>query len=279
MSSPADNHLCTALLSAAAGIVVGSITTYIALRNLPCNDVPYEQPDGKQFLGASTPDLPESSTGAFSINSPVDAKKRKDPYDPSPRQGYLSWDDYFMAVAFLSAQRSKDPNKQVGACIVNPEQVIVGIGYNGFPRGVHDSKLPWAKKSRTGNILDTKYPYVVHAEANALLNKNAAHVAGARVYVTMFPCNECAKLLIQAGIKEVVYHEAKLESHHPSVLDSETRCSSGSSGDEGHASADAGYMASRSLLTLAGVKLRQHTLQRCIHLGKQQQSGNLDRGQ
>ncbi|KAF6257623.1 cytidine deaminase-like protein [Scenedesmus sp. NREL 46B-D3] len=134
---------------------------------------------------------------------------------------YLCWDDYFMAVAFLSAERSKDPNKQVGACIVNDENIILSIGYNGFPRGCADSRLPWAKRAESGSILDTKYPYVsagslqcavvVHAEANALLNKNQAHVTGARIYVTLFPCNECAKLLIQAGIREVVYHEAKLE--------------------------------------------------------------------
>ncbi|GIM14044.1 hypothetical protein Vretimale_17068 [Volvox reticuliferus] len=126
----------------------------------------------------------------------------------------LSWDDYFMALAFLSAERSKDPNKQVGAVIVNCDNVILGIGYNGFPRGCCDSDLPWAKEARSPdgrlNALATKYPYVVHAEANALLNKNAASVAGARIYVTMFPCNECAKLLIQAGVREVVYHEDKV---------------------------------------------------------------------
>ncbi|WIA08146.1 hypothetical protein OEZ85_007602 [Tetradesmus obliquus] len=139
------------------------------------------------------------------------ALKRPDPYDVRARHTYLSWDDYFMAVAFLSAERSKDPNKQVGACIVNDENIILSIGYNGFPRGCADSRLPWAKRAESGSILDTKYPYVVHAEANALLNKNQAHVTGARIYVTLFPCNECAKLLIQAGIREVVYHEAKLE--------------------------------------------------------------------
>ncbi|EFJ48297.1 hypothetical protein VOLCADRAFT_81171, partial [Volvox carteri f. nagariensis] len=119
-----------------------------------------------------------------------------------------------MALAFLSAERSKDPNKQVGAVIVNVDNIILAIGYNGFPRGCCDSDLPWAKEalSSDGNPdpLATKYPYVVHAEANALLNKNAASVAGARVYVTMFPCNECAKLLIQAGVREVVYHEDKV---------------------------------------------------------------------
>ncbi|GIL57629.1 hypothetical protein Vafri_12820 [Volvox africanus] len=148
------------------------------------------------------------------LRSPLQAFGRRDPTDPAPRSGSLSWDDYFMALAFLSAERSKDPNKQVGAVIVNCDNVILGIGYNGFPRGCCDSDLPWAKEARSPegglNPLATKYPYVVHAEANALLNKNAASVAGARIYVTMFPCNECAKLLIQAGVREVVYHEDKV---------------------------------------------------------------------
>lgn len=106
-------------------------------------------------------------------------RSRLDHTDPTPRTGYLCWDDYFMAIAFLSAQRSKDPNKQVGACIVSRDHVILGIGYNGFPRGCCDSKLPWAKVAASGNPLDTKYPYVCHAEMNALLNKNAACVDGA----------------------------------------------------------------------------------------------------
>lgn len=106
-------------------------------------------------------------------------RSRLDHSDPTPRAGYLSWDDYFMAIAFLSAQRSKDPNKQVGACIVSQDHVILGIGYNGFPRGCCDSKLPWAKVAESGDPLDTKYPYVCHAEMNALLNKNAASVDGA----------------------------------------------------------------------------------------------------
>lgn len=123
---------------------------------------------------------------------------------------YLSWDDYFMALAFLSAQRSKDPSKQVGACIVSPARIILGIGYNGFPRGCADSRLPWAKRATSGGALATKYPYVCHAEMNAILNKNAANVAAATLYVTMFPCNECSKLLIQAGIREVVFYEVRV---------------------------------------------------------------------
>eukprot|EP00891_Asterochloris_glomerata_P005638 jgi/Astpho2/5638/e_gw1.00079.172.1_t len=114
-----------------------------------------------------------------------------------------------MSVAILSAQRSKDPNKQARslATIVSQDQIILGIGYNGFPRGCKDEELPWAKKSKSGNPMECKYPYVVHAEMNAILNKNTASITGAKIYVTMFPCNECAKLLIQAGIREVIYRE------------------------------------------------------------------------
>ena len=123
--------------------------------------------------------------------------------DQNFRTSTLSWDDYFMSIAFLSAMRSKDPSTQVGACIVNNENKIVGIGYNGFPRGCDDDKLPW---SRIGNTsLDTKYPYVCHAEMNAILNKNEANITGSRMYVALFPCNECAKLIIQSGIKEIIY--------------------------------------------------------------------------
>lgn len=118
------------------------------------------------------------------------------------RTDYISWDDYFMAVAVLSAQRSKDPNTQVGACIVNPQLRIVGIGYNGFPSGLSDDELPW---DREGEFLDTKYPYVCHAEMNAILNSTTADLRGASLYVCLFPCNECAKLIIQVGIKKVIY--------------------------------------------------------------------------
>ncbi|KAG2678535.1 hypothetical protein I3760_11G007000 [Carya illinoinensis] len=159
----------------------------------------------------------------------------RSPFDPSKRQGYLSWDDYFMAIAFLSAERSKDPNRQVGACLVSENGVILGIGYNGFPRGCADDKLPWAKKSKTGDPLETKYPYVCHAEVNAILNTNHASAAGQRLYVTMFPCNECAKLIIQAGVSEVIYFVEKRLSN-----------------------TDIAYIASNKLLSMAGVKVRKH---------------------
>ncbi|KAJ0587030.1 putative dCMP deaminase [Helianthus annuus] len=158
-----------------------------------------------------------------------------DPYDSSKRKGYLSWDDYFMAIAFLSAERSKDPNRQVGACLVSQDDIILGIGYNGFPRGCSDDKLPWSKKSKNDNPLETKYPYVCHAEVNCILNTNHASAAGQRLYVTMFPCNECAKVIIQSGVSEVIYFvEKSLEN------------------------SDVIYAASHKLLSLAGIKVRKH---------------------
>lgn len=118
------------------------------------------------------------------------------------RKGYLNWDEYFMAVALLSAQRSKDPNTQVGACVANSNNKIVGVGYNGFPWGCSDDILPWA---REGTLLDTKYPYVCHAELNAVLNSTATNLKGCRIYVGLFPCNECTKVIIQSGIEEIIY--------------------------------------------------------------------------
>ncbi|KXJ10990.1 deoxycytidylate deaminase [Exaiptasia diaphana] len=150
----------------------------------------------------------------------------------SKRTDYLSWDEYFMAVAFLSAQRSKDPSSQVGACIVNADKKIVGIGYNGMPNGCSDDLLPWNREAN--DELDTKYPYVCHAEMNAILNKNSAEVKGASIYVALFPCNECSKIIIQSGVKEVVYASDKYHTK-PSMI------------------------ASRRLLDMAGVKHRQYT--------------------
>ena len=148
------------------------------------------------------------------------------------RSNYLSWDDYFMGVAFLSAQRSKDPNTQVGACIVDKDKCIIGIGYNGFPRGCSDDCLPW---SRTGtDELHKKYPYVVHAEVNAILNKCSASVRGASIYVALFPCNECCKVIIQSGVKEVVFL-------HDTYHDTDA------------------CKASRIMFKMAGVKVRQYT--------------------
>lgn len=117
------------------------------------------------------------------------------------RENYISWDEYFMGIALLSAKRSKDPNSQVGACIVDENKRIVAMGYNGFPNGCCDDNLPW---DREGNFLEVKYPYVVHAELNAILNSGRT-VRGCTIYVDLFPCNECAKAIIQSGIKKIFY--------------------------------------------------------------------------
>ena len=118
------------------------------------------------------------------------------------RQDYITWDEYFMSVAILTGMRSKDPNSQVGACIVSEDNKILSMGYNGFPKDCSDDEFPWA---RQGDELNTKYFYVVHSELNAILNYNGGSLAGAKLYVSLFPCNECAKAIIQAGIKEVIY--------------------------------------------------------------------------
>lgn len=141
---------------------------------------------------------------------------------------YITWDQYFMGVAKLSALRSKDPNTKVGACIVNEKKRIVGIGYNGLPYGCSDDEFPW---ERVGDFLETKYPYVVHAEPNAILN-STNKLDNATLYVTLFPCNECAKLIIQSGIKEIVYVSDKYNGSNDNV-------------------------ASKRMLAAAGVKCRQ----------------------
>lgn len=136
-----------------------------------------------------------------------------------------------MAMAFLTAQRSKDPNTQVGACIVDEENRIVGLGYNGFPSGCSDDLLPWARSN--SNDLHNKYLYVCHAEVNAILNKGSANVRGATIYVALFPCQNCAKMIIQAGIREVVFMS---DAYHDTP----------------------GCRASRIMFRCAGVKLRQY---------------------
>ncbi|MDE6660464.1 MAG: dCMP deaminase family protein [Anaeroplasmataceae bacterium] len=119
---------------------------------------------------------------------------------------HITWDEYFMGVASLSAKRSKDPSTKVGACVVNEDKRIIGIGYNGFPMGCSDAVFPWGKTEE--NYLSTKYPYVVHAEPNAILNCTSS-LKNSTLYVTLFPCNECAKLIIQSGIKHVIYGDDK----------------------------------------------------------------------
>lgn len=146
------------------------------------------------------------------------------------REGYISWDEYFMGVALLAAERSKDPNTQVGACIVDEDNRIVSTGYNGFPYGCSDDEYPW---SRVGESMeDTKYGYVVHAELNAILNARGRSVAGTRLYVALFPCNECAKAIIQSGIREIVYLSDKYANQK-------------------------GTLISKRMLRSAGVSLRQ----------------------
>ena len=118
------------------------------------------------------------------------------------RTNYISWDEYFMGIALLSAYRSKDPSTRVGACIVNGQNRIMSVGYNGLPAGCGDDDFPWEAE---GGALDTKYPYVCHAELNAILNSGGRSLEGCKLYVALFPCNECAKAIIQCGIKEVLY--------------------------------------------------------------------------
>ena len=116
------------------------------------------------------------------------------------RTDYISWDEYFMGIAMLAAKRSKYPSTQVGACIVSQDNIIISTGYNGMPKGCSDDEFPWEREGE-----DTKYPYVVHAELNAILNANGRDLRGSRIYVALFPCNECAKAIIQSGVKEVFY--------------------------------------------------------------------------
>ena len=146
------------------------------------------------------------------------------------RQDFITWDEYFMGVALLAARRSKDPSTQVGACIVDDDNRILSTGYNGFPAGCSDEEYPWAREGENAN--DTKYPYVVHAELNAILNNRGKNLTGARIYVALFPCNECAKAIVQSGIREVVYLSDKYATT-PST------------------------QASKRMLASAGVKVRQ----------------------
>ncbi len=125
------------------------------------------------------------------------------------REDYITWDEYFMGVALLAAKRSKDPGTQVGACIVNEDNKIISTGYNGFPTGLDDDAFPW---EREGDFQNSKYAYVCHAELNAILNNPGTSLKGCRIYVALFPCNECAKAIIQSGIREVIYISDKYRS-------------------------------------------------------------------
>lgn len=132
------------------------------------------------------------------------------------RENYLSWDEFFMGIAKLASGRSKDPNTQVGACIVDDNNRILSIGYNGTPNGFDDSCFPW---NRDGSKLEVKYTYVCHAELNAILNYHGARhdLVGSTIYVDLFPCNECAKAIIQSGIKEVIYLSDKYHNEDNAI--------------------------------------------------------------
>ena len=125
------------------------------------------------------------------------------------RTDYISWDEYFMGVALLTAQRSKDNTSQVGACIVSRENKILSMGYNGFPKGCSDDEFPWGKEHQDDDPYNAKYFYSTHSELNAILNYRGGSLEGSKLYVTLFPCNECAKAIIQAGIKTIVYGQDK----------------------------------------------------------------------
>lgn len=128
------------------------------------------------------------------------------------RKDYITWDEYFMGVAVLSSKRSKDPSTQVGACVASKDNKVVTMGYNGMPVGLSDDEMPWGRVGK--DELDNKYLYVCHAEFNAILNSYAP-VKGCKIYVTLFPCNECAKAIIQSGIKEVVYLDERIPEDLP----------------------------------------------------------------
>lgn len=125
------------------------------------------------------------------------------------RQDYITWDEYFMGVAMMSGMRSKDPSTQVGACIVSEDNKILSMGYNGFPKGCSDDVFPWTKMRASEDPYNAKYSYVTHSELNAILNYRGGSLEGSKIYVTLFPCNECAKAIIQSGIKTLIYGDDK----------------------------------------------------------------------
>lgn len=149
------------------------------------------------------------------------------------RKDYINWDEYFMGIAKLSAQRSKDPNCQVGCCIVSSNNRILSMGYNGLPNGCSDDEFPWERENADTDPYNCKYVYVAHAEMNAILNYRGGSLEGSKVYVTLFPCNECAKAIIQTGIKSIIYEDDKYAALPQ-------------------------YKASKRMLTAAGVSYTQY---------------------
>lgn len=160
---------------------------------------------GSASLGMTIGIAAKRSVSANDLQTTIPSEKRKN---------YLKWEDYFMSIALVSGQRSKDPVTQVGACIVNQDNRIVGVGYNGFPIGCSDDSFPWSKD--TADPMDSKQMYVVHAEENAVINRFSADLKNSTIYVSLFPCNRCAQMIIQSGIKKVIYMSDK-KSYSPSV--------------------------------------------------------------
>lgn len=157
----------------------------------------------------------------------------------SKRENYLSWNECFMQIAYVISQRSKDPSTQAGAVIVNSGNIIIGLGYNGFPRNCDDDKLPW---SREGDFLNSKYAYVVHAEENAIYNSNN-NTNNCKLYCTLFPCNECAKTIIQSGITEIIFSSDKYHDQKP-------------------------WIAARKMFDLAAITYRQYSPEYTLRLEK-----------
>lgn len=231
-----DAYRASRILLAMAGVKTRHYKPTVPYIDL--DFVPALAPTNKEIVTQTDKEQPSTSSGDCSSQDIFrDLMIKEANFDPaksgpSHRTDYISWDDYFIAMAFLTAQRSKDPNTQVGAVIVDSEtKRILALGYNGFPRGCSDDVLPWARQG--DSELHKKYLFVVHAEVNAVLNKCSADVQGATLYVALFPCNDCAKVIIQAGIKEVVF---MADFYHDT---------------------DA-CRASRIMFSMAGVKLRKH---------------------
>jgi len=245
-----DVQLALATAAAGAAAILGYAhgRRQVAAVCEPCEPCEPCLDDGETVLatptrGAPATSAPPAGSGSHSSGGPSPRHAlvggqgyygfSKDADSIRRRENYIDWHDYFMSVATLSAFRSKDPNRQVGACIVDPRtKRIVGIGYNGFPWGCSDDALPWARDA--GTWLDTKYPYVCHAEMNAILNKNCSDLEGCRIYTTLYPCNECAKLIVQSRMAEVVYLSDAQSSKDP-------------------------FKASRPILALAGIRSWKHT--------------------
>ena len=159
------------------------------------------------------------------------------------RKNYLSWDDTFIMIAQVIAQRSKDPSTQTGAVVVDEDNIVLGLGYNGWAKGVKEGHFSWSKDYGLNkkDILNTKYPYVVHAEVNAILSSNKS-VKGAKLYCYLFPCSECTKVIIQSGVKEVIYEDDRQDQNSNN------------------------FAVSKKLFDLSGVKHRKYNSKKKLHI-------------